>query len=103
MSLLLYQHCFIDDFDKKCFEFSASGVTESSTILESDRQYGDGIARNGQLYMIGGKGDAEMSMEHVAPGETVQSGPAMESQIKGPCVVKLDDNLIFMIGGFANR
>ncbi len=74
---LLYQHCFIDEFDKKCFEFSASGVTESSTILESDRKYGDGIARNGQLFMIGGNGDAEMTMEHVAPGETVQSGPAI--------------------------
>ena len=96
----------IDEFEKKCYEFSASGLTESATVLESNRQAGYGIARNGELYMIGGwvdDGSDVTLMEHAAPGGTVSSGPSLESATYGPCVVNLDDSSILMVGGYTTR
>ena len=98
--------CITEEFEKKCYEFTAAGVTESATVLESDRLSSDGIPKNGELYLIGGSGlvDGDSTvMEHAAPGGSFQSGPTLESEVFGPCVVNLDDNSILMAGGYKIR
>ncbi len=93
----------IDELKKKCYEFTASGVTESATVLESNRQAGSGISRNGELYMIGGWAENAILMEHAAPGGAVSSGPSLESEVYAPCVASLNDSSILMVGGYKIR
>ncbi len=97
------QPCLLlDEYANVCLEFQPQGLAGSTVPLPSERQYGDGIEHNGDLYMLGGTAKTDQDwMEYLAPGHgTVQHGPARAGHNSGSCSVKLDENLVLYAGGF---